>query len=45
MLHASARVNTLDNISVVMIAFEPLIRLIESVRNPNTSANFIHNDA
>ena len=24
-LHASARVNTLDNISVVMIAFDPLI--------------------
>ena len=24
-LHASARWNTLDNISVVMIAFEPLI--------------------
>ena len=34
-LHAAARSNTLDNISVVMIAFEPLIKLIESYRNPN----------
>ena len=33
-LHASARVNTLDNISVVMIAFEPLVNLIENHRNP-----------
>jgi protein phosphatase 2C family protein 2/3 len=32
-LHASARVNTLDNISVVMIAFEPLINLVESYRS------------
>jgi len=31
-LHASARVNTLDNISVVMIAFEPLISMIDSYR-------------
>ena len=29
-LHAAARSNSLDNISVVMIAFEPLIRLIDS---------------
>jgi len=29
-LHASARSNSLDNISVVMIAFEPLQKLIES---------------
>jgi len=28
-LHASARSNSLDNISVVMIAFEPLLRLID----------------
>ena len=28
-LHASARYNTLDNISVVMIAFEPLIQMID----------------
>lgn len=34
-LHASARVNTLDNISVVMIAFEPLINLIENARSGN----------
>ena len=34
-LHASARSNTLDNISVVMIAFEPFIRLVESYRNPH----------
>ena len=31
-LHASARTNSLDNISVVMIAFEPLVQLIESYR-------------
>lgn len=31
-LHAAARTNSLDNISVVMIAFEPLIQLIESHR-------------
>ena len=29
-LHASARSNSLDNISVVLLAFEPLVRLIES---------------
>ena len=29
-LHASARANSLDNISVVLLAFEPLVRLIES---------------
>ena len=29
-LHASARTNSLDNISVVMIAFEPLVQLIDS---------------
>lgn len=33
-LHASARWNTLDNISVVMIAFEPLVSLIDNYRNP-----------
>jgi protein phosphatase 2C family protein 2/3 len=33
-LHASARYNTLDNISVVMIAFEPLITLFDNYRNP-----------
>ena len=31
-LHASARTNSLDNISVVMIAFEPLLQLIDSHR-------------
>jgi protein phosphatase 2C family protein 2/3 len=30
-LHASARYNSLDNISVVMIAFDPLVKLVESV--------------
>ena len=30
-LHASARFNSLDNISVVMIAFEPMVKLIESM--------------
>jgi hypothetical protein len=34
-LHAAARVNTLDNISAVMIAFEPLITLVDSVRASN----------
>jgi len=34
-LHAAARVNTLDNISAVMIVFEPLITMIESVRANN----------
>lgn len=32
-LHASARTNTLDNISIVFMAFEPLEQLIESYRN------------
>jgi len=32
-LHASARSNSLDNISVVLLAFEPLVRLIESYRD------------
>ena len=32
-LHASARTNSLDNISVVMIAFEPLVQLIDSYRD------------
>ena len=30
-LHASARFNSLDNISVVMTAFEPLVNLVETV--------------
>lgn len=34
-LHAAARANTLDNISAVMIAFEPLYNMIESVRSSN----------
>ena len=38
-LHASARYNTLDNISVVMIAFEPLIQLFENHRNPQKMMN------
>ena len=38
-LHASARYNTLDNISVVMIAFEPLIQLFEMYRNPQKAQN------
>jgi hypothetical protein len=44
-LHASARVNTLDNISVVMIAFEPLIRLIENCRNPNFHQPMVNQEA
>lgn len=32
-LHAAARSNSLDNISVVMIAFDPLYQLIESYRD------------
>lgn len=32
-LHAAARSNSLDNISVVLLAFEPLVRLIESYRD------------
>jgi protein phosphatase PTC2/3 len=32
-LHAAARSNSLDNISVVLLAFEPLVRLIESHRD------------
>jgi hypothetical protein len=30
-LHAAARSNSLDNISVVMVALEPLQKLIEEV--------------
>ena len=30
-LHACARFNSLDNVSVVMIAFDPLVKLVESV--------------
>ena len=32
-LHSAARSNSLDNISVVMIAFEPLYQLVESYRD------------
>ena len=38
-LHASARYNTLDNISVVMIAFEPLVSLIDGYRNPSAQSH------
>ena len=31
-LHAAARTNSMDNISVVMIAFDPLVQLIEHHR-------------
>lgn len=44
-LHASARVNTLDNISVVMIAFDPLIRLIDHCRNPANIHSSINQEA
>ena len=36
-LHASARSNTLDNISIVFMAFEPLEQLIESYRIPGNA--------
>jgi len=44
-LHASARFNTLDNISVVLIAFDPLINLVDNFRNPNLVPNTQQNEA